>query len=105
MNATLIPSTDNTVIAIIDSKNKPECESDYDCSDDDMVASIASKSLKTDPQNTTLKIGNTAAGLFDESGSVCRILNESLATEIIEICSLTQWQTTAPCKHLKTFAN
>ena len=88
-NSDSAPSTDNTVIAIIDSKNKPECESDYDCSDDDMVASIASKSLKTDPRNTTLKKGNTVAGLFDESESVCRMKNEYLATEIIEIFSHT----------------
>ena len=82
-NSDSTPSAGNAVIAIKDGKKNRECGSDYVSSDNDMNASIASKSLKTDPRNTTLKIGNTAAGLFDESGTVCRILNESLTTEII----------------------
>ena len=62
----------------------PQCESDYDSSDDNMVASIASNAIQNEPKNTILQIGNTQVGLLIDSGSVCSILPESLASEIVE---------------------
>ena len=83
----------------------PQCESDYDSSDDNMVASIAGNTIHIEPKNTTLQIGNTQVGLLIDSGSVCSILNESLATEAVNNSTLARWLTTAPAQELKTFAN
>ena len=70
-----------------------------------MVASIASNTIQIEPKYTTLQIGNTKVGLLIDSGSVCSILNESLAKELVKISILAQWLTTAPAQELKTFAN
>ena len=56
-----------------------ECKSVYESSDGKMVAGIESDSFKSE-KNTRLPIGNTKLGLLIHSGSVCSILNESLAT-------------------------
>ena len=85
--------------------NNPQCESDYDSSDDNMVASIASNSMQIEPKNTTLQIGNTQVGLLIDSGSVCSILTESLAAEIRDNSPLARWLMTTPPQQLKTFAN
>ena len=98
-------STDRTVNAIQNMDYNPQCESDYDSSDDNMVVSIASNSVKIEPQNTTLQIGNTQVGLLIDSGSVCSILTKSLAAEIVDNSSLARWLMTAPPQELKTFAN
>ena len=71
-------TTDNSVKAILN--YNPKCESDYDKSDENMVASIASNTLQFEPKNTTLQIGNTKLGFLMNSGSVCSILSESIAT-------------------------
>ena len=97
-------TTDNSVNAILDTNKNPNCESDYDNSVGNMVACIASFILMIEPKNRTLKIENTKVALLIDSGSVCSILNESLATEVINISSLAQWHTTPPSKELKTFA-
>ena len=83
----------------------PQCESDYDSSDDNMVASIASNSIQIEPKNTTLQIGNTQVGLLIDSGSVYSILNESLAAEIVDNSPLARWLMTTPPQELKTFAD
>ena len=70
-----------------------------------MVASIASTTAEIEPKNTALQIGNKKVGLLIDSGSVCSILNESLATEIIKNSTIAQWLTTLPAQELKTFAN
>ena len=70
-----------------------------------MVASIASNTIQIEPKNTTLQIGKTQVGLLVDSGSVCSILNEVVATEIINNSTRAQWLTTAPAHELKTFAN
>ena len=80
----------------------PKCTSDYESSDDNMVASIASTTLQIEPKNWTVKIGNNKVGLVVDPGSVCSILNKSLATEIIiNNSSLAGWLSTAPEKTLK----
>ena len=70
-----------------------------------MVASIASNTIQINPKNKDLQIGNTKVGLLIDSGSVCRVLNESLATEVVNNSTLARRRTTAPAQDLKTFAN
>ena len=70
-----------------------------------MVASIASTTLKIEPKNTILQIGNTKVGLLIDFGSVCSILSESTATEFINNSRLAQWLTTVPSHELKNFIN
>ena len=98
-------STDQTVNAIQNMNYNPQCESDYDSSDDNMVASIASNSIQIEPKNTTLQIGKTQVGLLIDSGSVCSILTESLAAEIVDNSPLRRCLMTTPHQELKTFAN
>ena len=83
----------------------PQCKSDYDSSDDNMVASTASNSIQIEPKNTTLQIGNTQVGLLIDSGSVCSTLTESLAVEIVDNSPLARWLMTTTPQELKTFAN
>ena len=83
----------------------PQCESDNDSSDDNMVASIASNAILIEPKNTILQIGNTHVGLLIDSGSVCSILPKSLASEIVENYPLACWLMIAPPQELKTFSN
>ena len=83
----------------------PQCESDYDSSDDNMVASIASNAIQIEPKNTILQIGNTQVGLLIDSGSVCSILPKSLASEIVENSPLARWLMIPPPQELKTFSN
>ena len=82
--------TDQTVNATQNIDYNSQCESDYDSSDDNMVASIASNSIQIEPKNTTLKIENNQVGLLIYSGSVCSILTESLAAEITDNSPLAQ---------------
>ena len=97
--------TDQRVNAIQNMDYNPQCESDYNNSDDNMVASIASNSIQIEPKNTTLQIGNTQVGLLIDSGSVCSILTESLAAEIVDNSPLARWLMTTPPQELKTVAN
>ena len=97
--------TDQTVNAIQNMDYNPQCESDYNSSDDNMVAIIASNSIQIEPKNTTLQIGNTQVGLLIDSGSVCSILTESLAAEIVDNSPLARWLMTTSPQELKTFAS
>ena len=98
-------STDQTVITVQNMNYNPQCESDYDSSDDNMVASIASNAIQIAPKNTIFQIGNTQVRLLSDSGSVCSILPESLAAEILENSPLARWLMIAPPTELKTFSN
>ena len=98
-------TTDQSVNVFQNTDYNPQCASDNDSSDDNMVASIASNTIQIEPKKTTLQIGNTQVGLLVDSGSVCSILNESLATEVVNHSTLARWLTTAPAQEHKTFAN
>ena len=98
-------STDQTINAIQNMNYNPQCESDYDSSDDNVVASIASNAIQIEPKNTILQIGNTHAEFLIDSGSVCSILQESLASEIVENSPLARWVMISPPQELKTFSN
>ena len=67
--------TDDSFNAIIDMNYNPECRSYYDSSDDNVVASIASTTLKIESRNSTSN-WNYKRGPLDYSESVCSILNE-----------------------------
>ena len=67
MNSIGETTTNNSVIAIKNSNFNPECESDYDRSNDNMVASIATNTLQIEPINTILQIENTKSGLLIDS--------------------------------------
>ena len=98
-------TTDQSVNAIQNANYNPQCESDFDSSDDNMLTRIASNTVQIEPKNMILPIGNTKVGTLIESGNVCKILNESLATEVINHFTFAQWLTTATAHELKTFAN
>ena len=98
-----LPTKNDSVNAIANIKHETECKFDYDSSDDNMVASIASTTVQVEPKNTTLQIGNKNVDLLIDSGSFCSILNQSLATAIINNSSLARWLTTAPAKERKNF--
>ena len=49
------PTKNDSVNAIANMKYEPECKFDYNCSDDNMVASIASITIQVEPENTTRK--------------------------------------------------
>ena len=70
-----------------------------------MVAIIASSSVQIEPESTILQFGNMKIGLLIDSGRVCSILNESLATEVIKNSTLARRPTRAPAQALKSFAN
>ena len=90
MSSVDVNTTVNSVNGVLNTNYNPECESDYDTSDDNMVGSIASNTLDIEPKNTILHIGNTNVGLLIDSGNVCSILNETLATEVIKNSSLAR---------------
>ena len=98
-------TTIDSVNNIQNTNYNTESGPDYDSSDDILVASVTSHTLQFEPKNTTLQIGNTKVGLLIVSGSVCSILNESLATEVIKYTTLAEWLTKVPPRGLKTFAN
>ena len=76
----ILIQADNSVNAVLITNYNQESESDYDNSDDKMTASISSNTLPFEPKKKTiLQVGNTKVGLLIDSGSVFKILNESLA--------------------------
>ena len=70
-----------------------------------MVASNARSTVQIEPKGTVLQIRNTKVGLLLVSWSVCSILNDSLATEVINNSTLARRLITTPAQALKTFAN
>ena len=98
-------TTEQSVNAIQNTNYSPQCGSDYDSSDENMVARIASTSVQIVPKNTILQIGITKVGLLIDSRSKCSILSESLATGFINNSTLARWLTTVTAQELRTFAN
>ena len=66
-------TTNNSVNAVSNFNYNPDCESVYDSSDDNMVASSECKTLQIERKNTILQIGNIEIGLLIDSGSGCSI--------------------------------
>ena len=97
-------TTDNSDNAMLNTNYNPECESDYDSSDDTMVASIACNTLQIERKNISTN-WKYKGGFLIDSRNECSILNESVFTEITNNDSLARWLITAPSKEHKTFAN
>ena len=97
-------ATEQSVNAIQNANYNPQCGSDYDSLDDNMVARIASTTAQIEPKNTILLIGNTKIGLLIDSGNVCSMC-KSLATEVINNSTLARWLTTAPAQELCWLTN
>ena len=68
-----------------------------------MAASIGSKSLQIEPQNTALPIGGIHVSQHIHPGSGHSILKESLASETVANFPLAHWLITAPKKSLRKF--
>ena len=74
MNSIDKNTTDNSVNAILNTNYINECESDYDSSDDNMVASFASNTLLIEPKNTSLQNGGSSHQLLQYMQYFKRIL-------------------------------
>ena len=63
-------------------------DSDYDDYDDNCVAAtfINNNTREVEPVNLNVCIGNTSTKAFVDSGSVCTIINKSLATTVVWDC-------------------
>ena len=85
----------------------PDLESNYSSDEDNCVAAVSSTEFTTSVEaiNLPVTIGNTATNVLVDSGSVCTIVNESLATSIVSQDSNSKWIREANPKQLKTFSN
>ena len=63
-------------------------DSDYDDYDDNCVATISinNDTRELEPVNLDICIGNTSTKALVDSGSVCTIINKSLATTVVSEC-------------------
>ena len=81
-------------------------ESNYSSDEDNFVAVISSTDSATsvDATNLPVTLGNTSTNVLVDSGSVCTIINESLANSIISHDPKSKWIREANPKQLKTFS-
>ena len=85
----------------------PDLESTYSSDEDKCVAPVSSVDSTTPIEaiNLPVVVGKTATNVLVDSGSVCRIINGTLANSIIsQDCNL-KWIREAAPKQLKTFYN
>ena len=68
-------------------------DSDYDDYNDNCVATISIKSdtREVEPVNLDICVGNTKTKALVDSGSVCTIINKSLATTVVSECKESYW--------------
>ena len=85
----------------------PDLESNYSSDEDNCVASVSSADSTTliEAINLPVVFGNTATNVLMDSGSVCTIINETLANSIISQDSNSKWIRKAAPKQLKSFSN
>ena len=85
----------------------PDLESNYSSDEDNCVASVSSADSTTPIEAINLPVvfGNTATNVLVDSGSVCTIINETLANSIISQDPNSKWIREAAPKQLKTFSN
>ena len=82
----------------------PDLESNYSSDEDNCVATTEF-TTSVEALNLPVTIGNTATNVLVDSGSVCTIVNESLATSIVSQDPNSKWIREANPKQLKTFSN
>ena len=80
-------------------------ESDYSSGDDKTVALIEIDVAKIEPLNMPVKIGNISSTLLVDSGSACRILNRSLATQVVKSRPHAVWIHEKVRPQIRTFSN
>ena len=85
----------------------PDLESNYSSDEDNCVASVSLADFTTSVEavNFSLVFGNTATNVLVDSGSVCTIINKSLADSIISQDPNSKWKREANPKQWKTFSN
>ena len=85
----------------------PDWESNYSLDEDNCVAAVSSTefTICVEAINLPVTFGNTATTVLVDSGSVCTIINESLAASIVSQDSNSKWIREANPKKLKTFSN
>ena len=81
-------------------------DSDYDDYNDNCVATISIKSdtREVEPLNLDIYVGNTKKKALD-SGSVCTIINKSLAKTVVSECKGSYCVQSPEMHDLKTFSN
>ena len=82
-------------------------DSDIDDYNDNCVATISIKSdtREVEPVNLDICIGNTTTKALVDSGSVCTIINKSLANAVVSTCKESYWVQSPEIHDLKTFSN
>ena len=83
-------------------------DSDHDDYKDNCVATISVKSdtREVEPLNLEICVGNTKTKALVDSGSVCTIINKSLANTVVSECKESYWVQSPPEIHdLKFFSN
>ena len=85
----------------------PDLESTYSSDEDKCIAPVSSVDSTTTIEaiNLLVVLGNTATNVLVDSGSVCRIINETLANSSISQDSNLKWIREAAPKQLKTCYN
>ena len=85
----------------------PDSESNYSSDEDNCVASVSSTDSTTSIEavNLPVVLGNTATNVLVDPGSVCTIINETLANSIFSQDSNSKWIREAVPKQLKSFSN
>ena len=83
----------------------PDWESNYSSDEDNCVASVSSADSTTSVEAINLPVvfRNTATNVLVDSGSVCTIINESLADSILSQDLNSKWIREANPKQLKIF--
>ena len=82
-------------------------ESDYDEFDDNCEALISDSDnvREEEPVNMHIRIGNTETKALVDSGSVCTIINKSLANAAVLISQESLWVESPENHDLKAFSN
>ena len=82
-------------------------DSDNDDYDDNCVAaiSIQNNAREVEPVNLDICVGNTKTKALVDSGSVCTIVNKSLADTVVSGCKESYWIQSPEIHDLKTFSN
>ena len=85
----------------------PDLESNYYSDEENCVASVSSLDSTTSIEaiNLPVVLGNTATNVLVDSGSVCTIVNETLANSIFSQDPNSKWIREAVPKQLKIFSN
>ena len=82
-------------------------DSDYDDYNDNCVATISIKNdtREVETVNLDICVGNTKTKALVDWGSVCTIINKSLANTVVSECKESYWIQSPEMHDLKSFSN